>query len=119
MYFLARQLLWANMIMIVVALAVYSIILWRNPHALVYTDTKKPITPREVFYFTIITHSTVGYGDIIPNTELMRIAITLHILCLVVVNALVVMSTAGHVADAEHTIEQTRRMVTRLSRIPE
>jgi hypothetical protein len=119
MYFLAKKLLWANLVMISIALIAYIIVLRCEPHALVYADTKTPISPRDVFYFTMITHSTVGYGDIIPHTELMRTAITIHILCLVIVNALVVMSTAGHVSDAEHTIEQTRRLVTRLSRAPE
>jgi hypothetical protein len=116
MYFLAKQILWANAFMIIVAFFMYLTILSYNPHALVYADTKNSISTWEVFYFTIITHSTVGCSDIIPNMELMRIAITFHILCLVVINAIIVMSTASHIADTENMIEQTRHTVSKYHR---
>jgi hypothetical protein len=120
MHFLAKQLLWANLIMIGLALMMYSIILRATPSSLVYpNENHRNIDWTELPYFTIITHSTVGYGDIIPTTTLMRSAITLHLLCLIVVNALVVMSTAGHVEQTQHGVERARVMLSRISRIPE
>ena len=34
----------------------------------------------EILYFSVITHFTVGFGDIVPETKLMRRATICHIL---------------------------------------
>jgi len=31
-------------------------------------------------YFSIITHTTVGYGDILPKSKIMRILVGVHVL---------------------------------------
>ena len=113
MYFLAKQILWGNAVMIMLAFFMYLIILSFNPHALIHVDTRNPVSVVEVFYFTVTTHSTVGCSDIIPNMELMRVSITFHILCLITINAIIVMSTAIHIKDNEDMIKQTRHTVSK------
>jgi len=36
--------------------------------------------PGTAFYFTLTTHSTVGYGDIGPKTNGAKLAVTMHLL---------------------------------------
>ena len=33
------------------------------------------------FYFTVTTHTTVGFGDVYPKATLWRMIISLHIIC--------------------------------------
>ena len=33
----------------------------------------------DYFYFTMVTHTSVGYGDISPKTKKARLLVTLHI----------------------------------------
>jgi hypothetical protein len=37
-------------------------------------------TPMDALYYTVVTHVTLGYGDISPKTQLARRIVTLHIL---------------------------------------
>jgi hypothetical protein len=41
-----------------------------------YTGTIE--TPLDVLYFTTTTHSSTGYGDILPKSQLARFFVTLH-----------------------------------------
>ena len=42
----------------------------------------EPLGPGTAFYFTLTTHSTVGYGDIGPKTGKAKLAVTIHLLCI-------------------------------------
>lgn len=35
-------------------------------------------TPMDAFYYTIVTHVTLGYGDITPKTQMARRIVTVH-----------------------------------------
>ena len=37
-------------------------------------------TWEEILYFSVVTHFTIGFGDIVPKTKLMRRATICHIL---------------------------------------
>ena len=32
----------------------------------------------DIWYFTTTTHSTTGYGDILPNTKIMKLIVSIH-----------------------------------------
>ena len=34
----------------------------------------------EILYFSVVTHFTIGFGDIVPETKLMRRAVICHVL---------------------------------------
>ena len=38
----------------------------------------------DIFYYTIITHSAVGYGDIVPYTKKGRMITTIHVFILII-----------------------------------
>ena len=42
-------------------------------------DEKKAATPTDIAYYTMVTHSGVGYGDITPKTRPARILVTAHL----------------------------------------
>ena len=59
----------------------------KNEH---YRDSKTmdkldlDLSFNDVFYYTIITHAAVGYGDIIPYTKKGRIVTTIHVFILII-----------------------------------
>lgn len=44
----------------------------------------KPATYHEMIYFTVVTLSTVGFGDIVPKTENGRISVILLIIIVII-----------------------------------
>jgi len=40
----------------------------------------------DIFYYTMTTHSTTGYGDISPKSTQMRIVTSIHMLCVVILS---------------------------------
>ena len=47
---------------------------------------KKNISNTDILYFSTITHSTVGYGDIAPITNYGKLLCTLHIIIVFLIN---------------------------------
>lgn len=45
---------------------------------------KTPLNRTTVWYFTISTHSTVGFGDITPKTDLARNLVGIHLVLIMV-----------------------------------
>lgn len=39
----------------------------------------------DMVYFTCITHSTVGYGDIVPTSTMAKMAVSLHVLLVILI----------------------------------
>lgn len=47
---------------------------------------KKNISNTDILYFSTITHSTVGYGDIAPITNYGKLLCSLHIIIVFLIN---------------------------------
>jgi len=45
------------------------------------SSTARDITFAECLYFSIVTLSTVGFGDIVPVTDLIRMVVASEIVC--------------------------------------
>lgn len=37
----------------------------------------------DIWYFTTTTHATIGYGDIVPNTTVMKMIVSFHHILLI------------------------------------
>lgn len=46
-----------------------------------YVPDKKAMGAADVAYFTLVTHSGVGYGDIYPLTTTARVLVMAHLFC--------------------------------------
>lgn len=46
-------------------------------------DPKKDMGPADIAYFTLVTHSGVGYGDIYPLTTAGRLVVMAHLFCVI------------------------------------
>lgn len=53
-------------------------------------STRGPLSSTDdqlsIWYFSLITHTTVGFGDIIPKTRRVKAAISIHVLLSFIVN---------------------------------
>lgn len=50
----------------------------------------------DIFYFTTSTQSTIGSSDVVPNTSLMRIFVSLHQILIIAINAKFILHLIGH-----------------------
>lgn len=50
----------------------------------------------DVFYFTTSTQSTIGSSDIVPNTSLLRIVVSIHQIMIIAINAKFIIHLIGH-----------------------
>jgi hypothetical protein len=96
----------------------YAIALVWNPEALRLTVPLEQLNPQsragEVLYFSIVTLSTVGYGDILPNSEITRMlaaieAITGQFYVAVIVAVLVGMYAAQTQEEMRERRSRARR----------
>ena len=46
-------------------------------------DAKKDMGASDIAYFTLVTHSGVGYGDIYPITTAARLIVMVHLFCVI------------------------------------
>jgi voltage-gated potassium channel len=62
--------------------AIYSILSQHSatPHFHV-NGVDRPITFLEAIYFSVVTISTVGYGDVVPASNVMRVLASLQVIC--------------------------------------
>jgi voltage-gated potassium channel len=44
-------------------------------------NTPRALNFSESIYFSIVTISTVGYGDIVPHTSVARVLVSLEVIC--------------------------------------
>jgi lysylphosphatidylglycerol synthetase-like protein (DUF2156 family) len=56
---------------------IYNVILGYDPHALISSHTAK-IGFDQILYYSFMTQLTVGYGDIVPGSPLMRVVCVLQ-----------------------------------------
>ena len=41
---------------------------------------QKPLSPLDCFYYSLVTQTTVGYGDIVPKTDMMKVITIVQLL---------------------------------------
>ena len=56
----------------------YVIILDHQPEAIVETATAEPVSEKHVIYYSLVTLTTQGYGDIVPKSSPARLAAALE-----------------------------------------
>ena len=74
-----------RLIINIVIYIVFTIIYMRNKHFF----NKKNITTSDIAYFSSITHSTVGYGDIMPITKMGKLLTSIHIMLVFFTNIII------------------------------
>ncbi len=69
-------------LLVIIFGALYSIISQHSiePHFRV-GDIARPLSFLEAMYFSIVTMSTVGYGDIVPTSNPVRVLVSLEVIC--------------------------------------
>ena len=67
--------------LVIVFAAVYRIIDRFGGVHFVVENVKRDITFPESLYFSVVTMSTVGYGDIVPASDLIRVIVAAQIMC--------------------------------------
>lgn len=67
--YLFLALIWGNL---------YVIILDHQPEAIVETATAEPVSEKHVIYYSLVTLTTQGYGDIVPKSSPARLAAALE-----------------------------------------
>lgn len=88
----------------------YAIVLIWNPDALHLTVPLDQLNPQsrggELLYFSVVTLSTVGYGDILPNSEITRMLAAIEAITGQFYVAVIVAVLVG--TYASHTQEEMR-----------
>lgn len=108
MHISSRVLIYATAIMAVLVYGVLgSFILGQ------YSNFSVPIkTPIEALYFTVVTISTVGYGDIVPVTDLGRI-----FTIILIISGLSIFLSAITVLSGDFLSARVERLYSGLSRV--
>lgn len=65
-----------NLLIILLFAIIYWI--WGNKTHFKYDSNEKNLSFLSAFYHSIITHSTIGYGDITPISPMMRFITIIH-----------------------------------------
>lgn len=50
----------------------------------------------DVFYFATSTQSTIGSSDVVPNTSLLRVVVSVHQIMIIAINAKFIIHLIGH-----------------------
>lgn len=67
-----------NIIFIIVFAAIYYI----TDHTIQYKTHNKKLNLIDSIYFSIVTQTTLGFGDIVPTHSLTRIIVIIQCLCI-------------------------------------
>ena len=76
-----KNLLLNNLVTILLFYVIYVITSNLNP-----ANYTIPLDPFNALYFTVTTHSTVGYGDIGPKTSLGKAIVCSHLICILLLS---------------------------------
>ena len=57
---------------------IYNMILVQQPYAIVETADTEPVKNEHIIYYSLVTLTTQGYGDIVPKSSSARIAAALE-----------------------------------------
>mmetsp|Transcript_25407 Transcript_25407/g.37516 ORF Transcript_25407/g.37516 Transcript_25407/m.37516 type:complete len:354 (+) Transcript_25407:56-1117(+) len=84
--------------------------------AIVENNTNPPTAPQwnwvDVIYYTVVTATTIGYGDVVPRTEAIRLVCVFYVpFC--VVTLTMVMSAVSNVYMTRKTNEAEKRFLQR------
>ena len=68
-------------LLVIVFACIYRIVNLTDPSHFLVLGEPGVIDFSQSLYFSIVTLSTVGYGDIVPHSELVRILAAIQVLC--------------------------------------
>ena len=72
-----------NLIFILVFSVIYWIFGTSEHFTVLSAPTKKKLSFIDALYLSFITHCTLGYGDIVPISDSMKIVIIIHIIFMI------------------------------------
>ena len=55
-----------------------------NEFTLVNTNAGETLDKTHMWYYALVTHSTLGYGDVLPKTNKGRRLVSLHVLLVII-----------------------------------
>jgi hypothetical protein len=55
-----------------------------NEFTLVNTNTGETIDKKHMWYYALVTHSTLGYGDVLPKTNKGRMLVSIHVFLVII-----------------------------------
>jgi hypothetical protein len=68
----------------IAVLLLFFLIYKHNISEFILEDDDETITDEHIFYYTLVTHSTLGYGDIKPATNRGRALISTHLFLVII-----------------------------------
>jgi len=81
-----KILIFYNLILWIFMTVIYLILDYVHPGSFHFPITGDHTLFVDILYFSLITHTTVGYGDIVPTTKLAKIFVCIHVFSVWVVN---------------------------------
>jgi hypothetical protein len=103
-----RRIIIYNILLFIIMTIIYIIIEKSYHGSFKYSEEpdNKNINIGDIIYFSLITHTTIGYGDIIPKTGLAKFFVCLHGFIVLVINlALIWVSVKEGIGDKVEEIK--------------
>lgn len=81
-----KKLILLNVALLLIFCAIYSGIELTKSGSFLYAATSQKLEIFDMCYFSVIVHSTVGFGDIIPVNWYAKVAVCVHVVLVVCLN---------------------------------
>lgn len=75
-----------NVVIFIIFFIIYTLLLRNGSNHFKLNDPQSNNSLINTFYFTLVTHSTLGYGDIYPTSNLGKLVVSLHVIVVMIMN---------------------------------